>query len=333
MVEKLVGTKAMRLALITILLLVLAGCAPKVRLFPDGTDPLEEQVLQGEGSEKVLLVNVRGLISDAPDQGLLGRRPSLLQEVVSRLRLAEKDAEVRAVILKINSPGGGVTASDVLHHEIERFRRESGKPVVALLMDVAASGGYYVALPADRIVAHPTSLTGSVGAVFFQPRVTGLMEMAGVRVEVAKSGRNKDMGSPFRESTKEEQDIAQTLINEMGTRFQTLVRQARDLTPEQMDTVATARVFTGTQALDLGLVDRVGYLESAFALARELAELPEDAKLVAYRDQRYANDTAYNASARLVRPALLDAGLLGTALGSGLPRECGVYYLWLPGSE
>ncbi|MEF2144787.1 MAG: signal peptide peptidase SppA [Desulfovibrionaceae bacterium] len=307
--------------------LLLAGCAPKIKLFSDASDPLEEYVLEGEATEKILLLNASGTVSDEPRSGLLGSRPSMVQEIVSQLRLAEKDEDVRAVVLKINSPGGGVTASDVLHHELSGFNERTGKPVVALLMDLAASGGYYIALPAKRIVAHPTTVTGSVGAIFFMPRVTGLMNLIGVDVEVAKSGRNKDMASPFRAPTEEERQLADALILNMGERFQMLVREARNLGEEQMRTVATARVFTADQALELGLVDRIGYLQDAYAEARELAGLPEDARVVVYRRENYPNDTAYNASAMPAeRAALVQTGLENLLP----PTRAGVYYLWLP---
>ena len=112
----------------------------------------------------------------------MDQRPSQVQEVVSRLRRAEKDEEVKAVLLEINSPGGSITASDILYHEIMDFKERTGARVVAALMDVAASGGYYIALPADRIIAHPTTITGSVGVILVQPKVTGLMDKLGLRL-------------------------------------------------------------------------------------------------------------------------------------------------------
>jgi protease-4 len=322
-------------ALLLAALAVLAACSPRITLFPDGSEPLVEQVLQGKGKEKVLLIDASGVVSDDPRQGMLGSRPSMVQEIASRLKLAEEDDAVRAVILKIDSPGGGVTASDILHHELTEFRKRTDKPLVALLMDVAASGGYYIALPADRIVAHPTSVTGSVGAVFFMPRVNGLMDLLGVQVDVAKSGRNKDMGSPFRAATDEERELAQALIDEMGGRFQSLVREARRLDDQTMRTVATARVFTAPQALKLGLVDRLGYLQDALDEAVKLAKLPEDPRLVVYRSSLQANDTPYNAAAgpSLDRPALVDAGIFDAALQRSFPKQAGVYYLWLPGYD
>ena len=153
-----------KLFIVTILLMLIpiVGCqAPKIRLFPSQADPLQEYVLKGTGDEKILVVPIRGVISDSPREGLVRTRPSVVQEVVSQLRLAEADEDVKAVILKINSPGGTVTASDILYNEIAVFKKQTGAKIVVALMDVAASGGYYISLPADYILAHPTTITGS----------------------------------------------------------------------------------------------------------------------------------------------------------------------------
>ncbi len=309
------------------ILFLLTACAPQFKLFTDATDPLQEFVLEGEGKGKVAYITMTGIISDSPRQGMLRTRPSMVQETVSRLKLAEKDDQVKAVVLAIDSPGGSATASDVLYHEIMAFKERSGKKVVAVMMEVAASGGLYVALPADRIMAHPTTVTGSVGVVFYQPRVHGLMDMIGVDFEVAKSGRNKDMGSPFRESSEEEKQLIQEIIDKLASRFLKLTQQHRKLTDENLLVVRTARVFTGPDAKQIGLVDEIGYLSDGFALAKELAGLEKDARVVVYRRELYPDDTPYNlqASAEPYSPSLLglDAHWL-------LPPRFGFHYLWLP---
>ncbi|MGE4504350.1 MAG: signal peptide peptidase SppA [Desulfovibrionaceae bacterium] len=321
-------TKPTSFFILALAALLIAGCAPKVQLFTDAADPLEEYVLEGEGKAKLAYIPLTGVISDSPAQGLLRTRPSVVQEVVSRLKLAEADEAVRAVVLAVDSPGGTATASDMLYHEIGAFKERTGKPVVAVFLDVAASGGYYAALPADRILAHPTTVTGSVGAVFYQPRVHGLLDKLGVEVEVAKSGRNKDMGSPFREPSDEERELAQGIIDELAGRFLELVRQHRKLGAGAMETVATARVFTASQALDLGLVDEVGYLSDAFGAARKLAGVA-DARVVVYRQEPHANDTAYNTmAAQPWQPSLL-GGAAGVDAAWLLPPRSGFCYLWL----
>lgn len=261
----------------------------------------------------------------------MDQRPSQVQEVVARLRRAEKDEEVKAVLLEINSPGGSITASDILYHEIMDFKERTGARVVAALMDVAASGGYYIALPADRIIAHPTTITGSVGVILVQPKVTGLMDKLGLSVEVNKSGSKKDIGSPFRPSTAEEQKIMQGLTDELGGRFLSLVARHRGIGPEGLAKIASARIYLAPGALQLKLVDGVGYLKDAIGQAKALAGLPEDARVVVYRRTKYANDNVYNTS------LTASAGVVPPLIEMNLPEILppltpGFYYLWLPGS-
>jgi protease-4 len=312
------------------LLTAAAGCtSPRINLFPSQTDPLQEFTLEGRASEKVLLLPIRGVISDNPEAGLLRTRPSTVQEAVSHLRKAEKDPLVKAVVLQLNSPGGSVTASDVLYNEIRRFKERTGRTVVAAMMDVAASGAYYIALPADAIVAHPTTVTGSVGVIFIRPKVTGLMEKIGVGVEVSKSGQNKDIGSPFRATTPEEAVIFQAMTDQLAGRFVDLVRQHRGFDSATLAAVASARVYLAEEALNLKLVDRIGYMEDALAEARKRAKIPEDSQVVVYRRAEYPDDNIYNPTTSYGgdRPAvILDTGL--SRLIPALPS--GFYYLWHP---
>ena len=158
------------LAVLLIAGLFFNGCVKtQIKLFTDGTVPFEEYTLEGTGDEKILLIPVEGTISDSPKRGWLRDRPGLVENVVAQLRKAEKDPQIKALVLKINSPGGAVTASDILYHELQAYRARRQVKIVALFMGLAASGGYYVALPADHIVAHPTSITGSVGVIFIAP--------------------------------------------------------------------------------------------------------------------------------------------------------------------
>ncbi len=320
-----------RLAVLALAALVLSccGCAPRITLFRDYAEPLKEYALKGKGPDKVLVVPVRGFISADPRSGLFRSRPGVLQEVVSHLDKARRDKAVKAVVLRIDSPGGTVTDSDILYREILDFKEETGKTVVAQIMSVGASGGYYAALAADGILAHPTSITGSVGVIFITPKLNGLMDKVGVRAEVAKSGKYKDIGSPFRPSTKEERQSLQRMIDQMGGRFKALAARRRGLSEETMRTVGTGNIFTGEQALALGLVDRVGYAKDAVAMAREHGDFSKDPKLIVYRRVEYKNDNLYNTfseTADVGSPHLVDLGPAG-ALASLSP---GFYYLWAP---
>ncbi len=310
---------------------VVGGCGGlKIKLGTDAKDPLKEYTLDGKGPGKVLIVPVRGFISDAPKKSVLGERPGMVQEVVAHLRKAEKDDDIRAVLLQINSPGGSITASDILYYELMRFKERTKAKLVAVCMDVAASGGYYVSLPADRIVAHPTTITGSIGVIFITPKVIGLMEKLGIAVEVNKSGKEKDIGSPFRQSTPEEQKIFQRLTDQMALRFLDLVARHRPVEPVLLSAIASARIYSADEALQLKLVDRIGYMSDAIADAKELAGLPQHAKVVVYRRSEYANDNQYNMSSALYSGGSLS--LIDVNLPEILPALTpGLYYLWAPG--
>jgi protease-4 len=301
-----------------------AGCAaPKVTLFSDAAEPLKEFTLSGKGTGKVLVITVKGIIDDNPRRRLLRTEPSMVEEVAAQLKTAEKDKDIRAVLFKIDSPGGTATATDLLYHEITGYQQRTGAKVIASIMNVGASGGYYLALPADRIFAHPTSITGSVGVVFLRPQLFGLMDKIGVGVAVSKSGKNKDIGSPFRPATEEEDAIFQDLTDRLAERFIDRVRAHRSISGPALTDVATARIYIAEEARALGLVDEVGYLSDAVAAAKKMAGLAEDARVVVYRRTAYANDTIYNPA---TGPG---AGPEMPRLGLGLlPVQAGFYYLW-----
>lgn len=310
-------------------LLVLPGCAPKIKIFASqATEPLKEFVVEGEGDGKVALVYLKGFLTSQPKQGVLRARPSQVQELVSALKLAENDEEVKAVVVAIDSPGGTTTASDIIYHEISNFKKRTGKIVVVAMFDVAASGGYYAALPADWIMAHPTTITGSVGVIFMRPKLQGLLDKVGVDVEVSKSGKDKDMGSPFRPTTPQEEALFAAIIDDQAARFHELVYKHRKLTPANMDLVKTARIFTASQAKGVGLIDDIGYIQDAFGKARSMSGLPKDSKIVSYRRDTYPNDNPYN-SMDSSDPAKLN--LLGFDASYIMPPKAGFYYVWPQG--
>jgi protease-4 len=311
-----------------LMLLLFIGCtAPKIRLFPSQADPLKEFTLEGKADQKVLVIPVRGIISDNPREGIIRTRPGLVQAVVSQLRLAQDDKKVKAVVLKIDSPGGSVTASDMLYNEILTFKKRTGVKVVVAMMGVAASGGYYIALPADYIFAHPTTLTGSVGVIFLRPKVAGLMEKIGIGVEVNKSGTNKDMGSPYRSATVEENKILQAMTDRLGIRFVDLAAKHRNLDSAVTAEIATARVYLAPEALELGMVDEIGYLDQALAKAKQLADLPDNARVVVYRRTEYPDDNIYNTATRHGGGDLsvVSVDLLPDAFNQ---FRTGFYYMW-----
>ena len=304
------------------------GCAtPRITLFSDASDPLREMTLDGTAEDRILVIPISGVITDASKSRITRTMPGVVQEVVSHLRLAEKDDRIKAVLFKIDTPGGTTTASDILYHEIVAFKKRTGKKVVACMMNLATSGGYYVSLPADVIMAHPTTVTGSIGVLLMRPQVSGLMEKIGVDVRVNKSGENKDMGSPFRPTTSAEENMLQDLADTLGRRFVDLVKRHRGLDDERLATVADARVFLADAAVAVGLVDKIGYLQDAIAEARDLASLDADARVVVYRRTDYPNDNLYNtltSGTRANPTPMVDMGPIGDLLS----LDAGFYYLW-----
>lgn len=322
----------MRSALIVtiIISILMSGCAgPQFKLFPDATDPLKEFTLEGNGTDKILLIPVRGVISDNPKRGLLGTSPSMVQQLVSQLQKAERDKNIKAVLLKINSPGGSVTISDILYHEISSFKQRTGVKITVSMMDIGASGAYYLSLPADRIMAHPTTQTGSIGVIFLQPRVVGLMDKLGLTIDVRKFGKNKDMGSPFRTSIPEEDRMFQSTVDKLGERFISLVKKHRKMEPKALAEISTARLFLADEALKLGLIDKIGYLSDAINEAKIIAGLPKDARVVVYRRTEYPEDNLYNVAGSASNDPRVS--LISIELPEMINLTSGFYYIW-PGA-
>jgi len=319
------------IALILTGIIVMGGCAaPQVKLFSDASDPLKESTLQGTEKGKVLVISLQGVVSTNPREGTFRTMPSMVQEVVSQLRMAEKDEEIKCLLLKVDSPGGTATASDILYNEILAFKQRTKVKVVVSMMGIAASGGYYVSLPADVIFAHPTTITGSIGVVFMRPNVAGLIDKIGFTMDVNKSGKNKDMGSPFRRPTAEETQILQDLTNGLADQFLKLVGKHRDLEETTLSTISTARVYLPQEAKALGLIDRIGYLDDALTEALKISGLPEKAKVVSYRRTIFPNDNIYNpltTRSNVQAKPLLDLGIQNTATR----LAPGFYYVWTPG--
>lgn len=307
------------------ILLLLAGCIT-INLLPT-PGALREEHLSGTGKAKVLLIELSGLIS-SQDSGGLVAHPNAVAQMKEELQRASEDETVKALVLRINSPGGTVTASDILYHEVRAFKEKRKVPVVASIMDVGASGGYYVAAAADKIFVHPSSVTGSLGVIMLTVNARGLLDKVGVEATAVTSGPRKDMGSPFRPMTEEERAIFQGVINSFYERFLTVVREGRpNLTAEQIRKLADGRIYSGEQAKAAGLVDAVGYLEDTIEAAKQQAGLSE-ARVVIYRRPGEYRPNIYarfmGGGGGLGELASLD---LMTLVRGGSPQ---FMYLWMP---
>jgi protease IV len=318
-------------ALVLGLSLALAGCVVPIGSLGllEGRGPLEETVVDGEGRDKVLILDVSEVITDTPTKHAFGlvEEESTLARIQSDLKKAGDDRRVKALVLRINSPGGGVTASDQIYAEIVRFKKEKHVPVVASLGDVAASGGYYVACAADRIVAHPTTVTGSIGVIMMGLNLEGLLQKIGVKNQTYKAGEHKDILSPFRAATPEERKIVQSILDSMHARFVSVVRENRPrLDQTRLGELTDGRIVDASQALDGGLVDEVGDLREAIADAKAAAKL-EQARVVVYNRPQESPENIYSRAGG----GPLQVNVLPVDLGALAGGGMRFMYLWAPG--
>jgi len=315
------------LALVVAIALFLTGC---VFVNLPAVAPLVEKTIGGTGADKILIVDISGVLTDETRGGVLGipTEPNLTARIKEELTNASGDKSIKAVVLRINTPGGSVTTCDIISHEIKNFRKQSNVAVVAELMDVAASGGYYIASSADRIIAHPTTVTGSIGVVAFNLNASGLMEKIGVTNQTIKSGDKKDMGSPFKPMTEDERKILQSVIDGMYERFLDVVVEGRKgaISKADLRKAADGRIYTAAQALNLKLIDSVGYLDDAVETAKNLSGIKE-ARLVTYAGPRDYRNNMYSSMA-----AKTAAGLSLINIDPSLYAKFGMnfMYVWMP---
>ena len=327
---------ASRFLLCCSLLLTLAGCAPMSFLItpvPAGRD-LVEHVLARDSiwrNDKIALIDVEGILRNQREQSLLGspgdNPVALFKE---KLDQAADDDHVKAVVLRINSPGGGVTASDLMYTELQRFKQQTGKPVIAAMLDVGASGAYYIACAADQIYAHPTTVTGSIGVIMVVPDFSGTMQKLGIRANIIKSAEMKDAGSPFREMSAADRAVFQGMIDAMYARFLNVVATARGGIDEtRLKQLADGRVYLAPEALREGLIDELGTLHDALEAAKQAAGLEgrpivvvEYARPHSHRPNIYSNAADRPAQVNLINIEL------PPWLGGASPK---FMYLWAPG--
>ncbi len=294
--------------------------------------PLKEQVLvEGAGwfwKDKVAVIEVEGVIQGSGSSSLFFPRENTVSEVLARLELARADSQVRALVVRISSPGGEVTACDVLHAEIRKFRQETGIPIVTCITDVGASGGYYLAVTGDSIYAQPTAMVGSIGVLLQSWDLSGLLHMVGVSFAPVKSGEMKDINSPFRTSTEEERKVLQALVDDMHSRFVDVVAAGRPRLPRsEIEKLADGRVVSAEDAVALQLVDKVGYLRDAVSEAARLAKI-ERPTIVRYGRVPRSGNGIYTAAPE--DPASAGTGF-HLRLDGRLPEGPRLYYLWNPG--
>ncbi|MGE5620048.1 MAG: signal peptide peptidase SppA [Sphingomonadaceae bacterium] len=248
-----------------------------------GSGPAGAPGLPLAGADAVALIKLDGTITDATVAPYRSGRDR--DNVYAQLQKAEHDDSIKAVVLRINSPGGSAAASQAIYDQIRRIQAR-GKKVVAHLTDVAASGGYYVAAASDRIVSQPAALTGSIGVIITSMDLRGLYEKIGVQDRVIKSGPYKDILSPTRDMTPDEQAILEKLVQDTLDQFIKVVAEGRNLDEAEVRRIADGRVFSGKEALNLRLVDELGDQHRAIQLAGELSGLGKEPRVVLFEQPR-----------------------------------------------
>ncbi|MDO8443208.1 MAG: signal peptide peptidase SppA [bacterium] len=261
-------------------------------------------------ADMIALVEISGVISEAG-------RTNMVEDVKLMLQTAREDSRVKAIILKVESPGGGVNASNLIWNEVMKFKK-SGKPMVAFFNGIAASGGYYVSVPADKIIATPETWTGSIGVIMQMPNYSGLLKKIGVKYTTIKSGARKDMLSPYKPADKEDANIAQSLVDGAFDRFVQKVADGRNMDEVKVRILADGRIYDSEQALNNGLIDQIGYIEDSFETAKDLAKI-KTASLVQYKKK---TDVFGDFFAAFSSKPLIDIGQRISTLPPGL------YYLW-----
>ncbi len=220
--------------------------------------------------EKVAVIRIEGIILDS-------------KKAIEDLKQYSNDDSVKAVVIRINSPGGGVAPSQEIYDEVIKLKAK--KKVVVSMGSLAASGGYYIASPADIIVANAGTLTGSIGVIMELPNLEGLMEKIGIKTNTIKSGKHKDIASAFRTMTKEERQILQDLLDDVHEQFINAVSESRNMEYNVIRELADGRIYTGKKAKELGLIDELGNLDYAIKLAGELSGIKGEPYVVTKKER------------------------------------------------
>ena len=240
--------------------------------------------------DRIALIRVEGVILDS-------------QTTIGELKRFSENPSVKAIVIRIDSPGGGVVPSQEIYDAVKRIRNKNNKAVIASMGSVAASGGYYIAAATDRIVANPGTLTGSIGVIMETANVEGLLQKIGVEGVIIKSGKYKDVGSPLRKMSADERGLLQAVMDDVHKQFIEAVAEGRSLELRAAQALADGRVFTGRQAKEAKLVDELGDLEDAIQLAAEVVGIEGEPKVVEPR-RRFSLREILDSKLRLMFPKL-----------------------------
>lgn len=309
-----------KLMMVALIPLLFSGCAligkrkaaitplTMIQLLEFKSDSVNVNYLQRSTTTAnvIAVVPISGEIRDEDES-------SMIEDFKLMLRLARDDNRVKAVILKVQSPGGSTNASDIMWNEVTQFKK-SGKPVVAFFSGLAASGGYYVSVPADKIIATPETETGSIGVIMYAVDISSKLAKEGVKYTAIKSGSKKDMLSPHKPTEKEDIEIIQRIVDSSYERFVQKVAQGRRMNSPMVRNLADGRIYDAEQALKNGLIDQIGYIEDSFEVAKTLAGI-NDVSLIELKSKKSATANFFTMFGK-------------SSTSQHFPLRSGLYYLW-----
>ena len=317
-------------------LLVLAGCSDRtiqISLVPThgGIHPrMVKKSSHWFVSNRIAIVNISGMLMDGSVGGLFGGGHNPVSDLQQTLTNIEHDPRVKAVVLRMNTPGGTVTSSAMMYHEILAFRRKTHLPVIASMMDVCASGGYYVSCAADYQMAYPTTITGSIGVIVQLFNFHRTLRYLGVQAPVFVSGPNKDTASPFHAMTPENKKIIQGFVTQFYARFLNIVKKSHlEVSARNWPKLTDGRPVTGEDAFHDHLINGLGGLESALKLAKKMAHI-RHANVVIYKRYSQSSGSIY-AHGNMPAPRgqqvnLMNLNLSGADMSSLLHPN--FFYMW-----
>jgi protease-4 len=225
----------------------------------------------GEGDVKAVRIAVTGIIMRESEEGLFAMPEDKIELILAQIRAAQHDNDVHAIIVEVDSPGGGITASDEIYRALLDFKdSQEGRTVIVFMRDLAASGGYYVAMAGDWLIAQPTTVLGSIGVIMQSVNIKGLSEKIGITDVTIKSGANKDLLNPFNDVDPAQRALLQEMIDSMYEHFLGIVQSSRPIEASELRKLADGRIFVAPKALDLKLVDQIGYWDDVLAKTAEL---------------------------------------------------------------
>ncbi len=335
MTKRLANRRRTTWARLAIVACLATGCTPDgILLTPVSTnrEMVEETFLRDGGifAGKIALIDVNGIMLNMREPQFFGEGEHPVSRLLEQLDKARTDSRVKAAVLRINSPGGSVCAAELMYNEILHFRK-SGKPIIAVMTDIGASGGYYIACACDEIWAQHSTVTGSIGVISQFLDVSGTMQKIGMAAPAITSGPNKGAGSPFKPMTPQQQEIFQAMVDDMYERFLNVVDAGRpNLTMDQIRPLADGRIYTAHQALDNGLIDRIGTLREACAALTEKIGM-DGYRLVGYR-RPLGYKPNYYARAGYAPTGPTEVNIVNLDLPGWLRTGTPQFlYLWAPG--